>query len=96
MYVPMPTCKDRQLILQTVVRNIPLENNINFEAIAKQSHGYTGADLTALVREASALAIRNNEKCLNEESFKMALQKIRRSVSEDDQSQYLQLKSMFG
>ena len=96
MYVPMPTCKDRQLILQTVVRKIPLENNINFEDIAKQSHGYTGADLTALVREASALAIRNNKKSLNEESFKMAMKKMRRSVSEDDQAHYLQLKQLFG
>eukprot|EP00835_Amoeboradix_gromovi_P005311 NODE_488_length_7780_cov_0.211691.p1 type:complete len:576 gc:universal NODE_488_length_7780_cov_0.211691:3859-5586(+) len=95
MYVPMPTKEDRFLILKTVTRSIPLELNTDMGMIAGYTKGFTGADLTALVREASALAIRNNKNCLDNASFKVAMSKIRCSVSEQDQENYLHLKEVF-
>jgi len=54
LYVPLPTEDDRLSILKTVTRKVPLAADIDLEIIAKDPacQGYSGADLSALVREA--------------------------------------------
>ena len=54
LYVPLPTKEDRFSILKTVCRKIPLANDVDLKKIALDIHcdGYSGADLSALVREA--------------------------------------------
>ena len=54
LYVPLPTEDDRLSILKTVTRKVPLAADIDLETIAKDPacQGYSGADLSALVREA--------------------------------------------
>ena len=54
LYVPLPTEDDRLSILKTVTRKVPLAADTDLEIIAKDPacQGYSGADLSALVREA--------------------------------------------
>lgn len=54
LYVPLPTNEDRLSILTTVTRSLPLSKDVNLRDIAfsHQCEGYSGADISALVREA--------------------------------------------
>ncbi len=56
--IPMPDKQGRLEILQIHSRNVPLSEDVSLEKIAEVTHGFTGADLAALVREAALNALR--------------------------------------
>ena len=53
-----PDKRARLEILQVHVRNMPLAEDVDLEKIASMTHGYTGADLAALAKEAAMAALR--------------------------------------
>ncbi|MCI2415269.1 MAG: CDC48 family AAA ATPase [Candidatus Aramenus sp.] len=53
-----PDTKARKEILQVHTRNMPLAEDVNLDAIAEMTNGYTGADLAALTKEAAMSALR--------------------------------------
>ena len=61
LYVPLPTKEDRLSILKTVCRKIPTEADLDLKKIAFDQHceGYSGADISALVREAQMTTLRS-------------------------------------
>eukprot|EP00834_Sanchytrium_tribonematis_P002237 NODE_65_length_25825_cov_1.353844.p4 type:complete len:576 gc:universal NODE_65_length_25825_cov_1.353844:17960-19687(+) len=95
-FVPLPTVDDRQKILKTLCRSLPLDKNLNFDGIADMSKGYSGADLNALVREASSFAIRLNKASLDMSCFNESFKNMRASVADEDHKEYLRLKQYFG
>ncbi|TRM76041.1 AAA family ATPase, partial [Sulfolobus sp. B5] len=56
--IPLPDKQGRLEILQIHTRNMPLSKSADLEKLADMTHGYTGADLSALVREAAMNALR--------------------------------------
>ncbi|MEM4663350.1 MAG: CDC48 family AAA ATPase [Desulfurococcaceae archaeon] len=63
--IPPPDKRARREILAVHTRNMPLAEDVDLEKIAEVTHGYTGADLAALVKEAAMNALRRfiqNEK----------------------------------
>jgi len=56
--IPPPDKKARREILAVHTRSVPLEDDVNLDRIAEMTHGYTGADLAALVKEAAMNALR--------------------------------------
>ncbi|PUA33083.1 MAG: AAA family ATPase [Zestosphaera tikiterensis] len=56
--IPMPDKQGRLEILQIHSRNVPLSEDVSLEKIAEVTHGFTGADLAALVKEAALNALR--------------------------------------
>jgi transitional endoplasmic reticulum ATPase len=56
--VPHPDRAGRREILGVHTREKPLGEDVNLDALADRTEGYTGADLRALVRRASMRAIR--------------------------------------
>ncbi|AFH42351.1 CDC48 family AAA ATPase [Fervidicoccus fontis] len=56
--IPLPDRQGRLEILQIHTRNMPLAEDVDLEKIASITHGYTGADLAALSREAAMHALR--------------------------------------
>lgn len=52
-----PSAAQRKEILHVHLRNAPLDADVDLGAIAAESHGYVGADLAALAREASLAAL---------------------------------------
>ena len=56
--IPPPDKRARKAILEVHTRNVPLDEDVNLEEIAELTHGYTGADLAALVKEAAMAALR--------------------------------------
>ncbi|MCW6159589.1 MAG: CDC48 family AAA ATPase [Candidatus Micrarchaeales archaeon] len=56
--IGVPDRNARKEILQIHTRNMPLAKDVNLDELADTTHGYTGADLSALVREAAMVALR--------------------------------------
>ncbi len=71
-----PDIKGRVAILKVHIKGKPLDKNIEIEDIAKQSPGFSGADLANLVNEAAILAARRNKKVIGMSEFQEALERI--------------------
>jgi len=54
----VPDKKGRKEILQIHTRGMPLEKDVNLDELANMTHGYVGADLAALGREAAMKTLR--------------------------------------
>ena len=56
--IPVPDKRARREILQVHTRNMPLAEDVDLDELAELTHGFTGADLAALCREAAMRALR--------------------------------------
>jgi len=56
--IGVPDTKGRNEILQIHTRGIPLHEDVNLYEIAQKTHGFVGADVESLAKEAAMLAIR--------------------------------------
>ncbi len=56
--IPPPDKRARREILAVHTRNMPLAEDVDLDKIAEMTHGYTGADIAALVKEAALAALR--------------------------------------
>ena len=57
--IGVPDRPDRIEILQIHVRNMPLSDDIDLESLAERMHGFVGADINALCKEAAMRALRH-------------------------------------
>lgn len=74
--VDRPDVKGREGILKVHTRNIPLEEKVNLEVLAKGTPGLAGAELANLVNEAALLAARKNKKKVEMSDFEEAKDKV--------------------
>ncbi|MEM4075396.1 MAG: CDC48 family AAA ATPase [Metallosphaera sp.] len=58
IYVPPPDKQARLEILKVHTKSVPLAPDVDLNALADKTEGYTGADLEALVREATMISLR--------------------------------------
>jgi len=58
IYIGVPNKKGRKEILQIHTRNMPLADDVDLDKLADITHGYVGADLAALAKEAAMNALR--------------------------------------
>lgn len=54
--VPLPDAKARTELLRVLLRDVPVESDVDFGALAAQTPGFVAADLVALRREAAVRA----------------------------------------
>ena len=71
-----PDMKGRVAILKVHTKGKPLDKGISIEEVARQSPGFSGADLANLVNEAAILAARRNKKVIGMSEFTEALERI--------------------
>jgi cell division protease FtsH len=74
--VPQPDVKGRLEILKVHTRNIPLDERVNLEQIARGTPGFSGADLANLVNEAALLAARKSKSKVEMSDFEAAKDKV--------------------
>lgn len=74
--VDKPSMKDREAILKVHSRNKPLKKETNLEDIAKQTPGFTGADLENLMNEAAILATKHDRKEVEQHDIESSIEKV--------------------
>ncbi|HWX90226.1 MAG TPA: ATP-dependent zinc metalloprotease FtsH, partial [Rhizomicrobium sp.] len=74
--VDRPDINGRLGILKVHTRNIPLDDNVALNVIARGTPGFAGADLSNLVNEAALIAARRGKKKVEMEDFEFAKDKV--------------------
>ncbi|HVS04288.1 MAG TPA: CDC48 family AAA ATPase [Thermoanaerobaculia bacterium] len=93
VFVPVPEREGRLKILRIHTAGMPLGADVDLEALAERTQGYTGADLEDLVRRAGLQALRENLEAseLPMLYFESALKETRASVTPEMEKEYQQL-----
>lgn len=74
--VDKPDLQGRLAILKVHVKGKPLADDVDLEILAKQTSGFTGADLSNLVNEAALLSARNNKKKIIMQFMQEAIERV--------------------
>src|ERR1700736_4255232 len=71
-----PDIRGRRAILEVHARNKPLDPSVELEVLAKQTPGFSGADLANLINEGAILAARNNRKVITMPDLEEAIARV--------------------
>jgi cell division protease FtsH len=74
--IDLPDIKGRAAILKVHTKDKPLEEGINLEVIARETPGFSGADLANLCNEAALLAARRNLKQISSAELEDAADRV--------------------
>ena len=74
--VQPPDGTGRRMILEVHTRSVPLDDNVDLDALAQSTPGMVGADLANLVNEAALLAAKRGHDKVQRSDFTDALEKI--------------------
>jgi len=74
--VDRPDLIGREKILEVHARGKPLDKDVVLKTIAKQTPGFTGADLANLLNEAALLAARHNKKKISMFEIEQAVERV--------------------
>ncbi|MGI3136162.1 MAG: ATP-dependent zinc metalloprotease FtsH [Candidatus Phytoplasma vitis] len=74
--VGLPDVKGREAILKVHARNKNISSDINFHQLAKQTPGMSGAQLGAVLNEASILTVRNQKEMITMEELEEAIDRV--------------------
>ena len=76
IYIGVPDIKGRVEILKVHARKKPFEDDVSFDAIARSTVGFTGADLENLLNEAALLAAREGKSKIGLKDIDNAFLKV--------------------
>src|SRR5262249_57896502 len=71
-----PDIRGRRQILDVHARNKPLEAAVDLDVLARQTVGFSGADLANLINEAAILAAPANRKVIGMEELEEAIARV--------------------
>ncbi len=71
-----PDIRGRNAILQVHAKGKPLEASISLETLARQTPGFSGADLSNLLNEAAILAARRNKRKVGMSELEEAIDRV--------------------
>jgi len=71
-----PDIKGRRAILDVHARNKPLDTTVDLDVLARQTPGFSGADLSNLINEAAILAARSNKKVIGMDELEEAIARV--------------------
>ena len=71
-----PDVKGREQILEVHSKGKPLADDVDMERVARQTMGFSGADLANLVNESAILAARRSKTEITEEEFAESIDRV--------------------
>ncbi len=74
--VSLPDVKGRQEILKVHARNKKIADDVNLEALARRTPGFSGADLENVLNEAAILSVRQNKDVITTEQIDEAIDRV--------------------
>ena len=76
IHVDLPELKERLDIFKVHLRNIKLEPGFQIDFLAKQTPGFSGADIANVCNEAALIAARKNKQVVEKQDFLDAIDRI--------------------
>ncbi len=97
LLVNAPEEAGRKMILEIHTKGMPLAKDVKLNQLAKETDGFTGADLEALTREAGMIALRENldADIVNKNHFEKAKKKVQPSVTKQSLVTYEKIEEQF-
>ena len=74
--VGLPDVKEREAIFNVHLRPLKLDPQLDREFLARQTPGFSGADIANVCNEAALIAARHNKKFVSKEDFLAAIDRI--------------------
>ncbi|MFH2145959.1 MAG: ATP-dependent zinc metalloprotease FtsH [Candidatus Omnitrophota bacterium] len=74
--IDRPDIIGREEILKVHVRNVKLEEKVDLKSIARQTPGFSGADIANLVNEAALLAARRNRNAVTMDELQNSIERV--------------------
>ena len=76
IYVELPDLNGRREIFDVHMRGLKLGNDVDKEFLAKQTPGFSGADIANVCNEAALIAARKNKESIEKQDFLDAIDRI--------------------
>ena len=76
IYVDMPDVLERKEIFQVHLKKIKTDTSVDIDFLAKQTPGFSGADIANICNEAALIAARANKKQVTKQDFLDAVDRI--------------------
>lgn len=74
--VGLPDVKEREEIFNVHLRPLKLDPNLDRSFLARQTPGFSGADIANVCNEAALIAARHNKQCVSKDDFLAAVDRI--------------------
>ncbi|MDP1800598.1 MAG: ATP-dependent zinc metalloprotease FtsH [Bacteroidota bacterium] len=76
IYVDMPDLNERKEIFAVHLKKIKIDESVQIDFLAKQTPGFSGADIANICNEAALIAARSNKKTVQKQDFLDAVDRI--------------------
>jgi cell division protease FtsH len=76
IYVELPDLNDRVAIFKVHLKKIKIDESVDIELLARQTPGFSGADIANVCNEAALIAARHNKKTVEKQDFIDAVDRI--------------------
>ena len=76
IYVDLPELNERKEIFEVHLKPLKIDNELDLNFLAKQTPGFSGADIANMCNEAALIAARNDKKFVEKQDFLDAVDRI--------------------
>tara|TARA_B100000963_G_scaffold360875_1_gene393566 strand:+ start:575 stop:2509 length:1935 start_codon:yes stop_codon:yes gene_type:complete len=76
IYVDLPELTERKEIFKVHTKNLKVSKDLDLDFLAKQTPGFSGADIANLCNESALIAARKNKKQISKQDFLDAVDRI--------------------
>ena len=101
IFVKPPNKSQRAQMFKADLKGVPVSSNVDYDALAEETTGYTGADVYHVCREAKTIALdrtvkEGKEAKIESEDLESVIQKTKPSAPESVVAQYLSFYAKYG
>ncbi len=76
IYVELPELSDRKEIFHVHLRNVKTDGSVDIDQLARQTPGFSGADIANVCNEAALIAARRKKQAVQRQDFMDAIDRI--------------------
>ena len=76
IHVDLPDLPERKAIFQVHLKNIKTDDSLDIDFLARQTPGFSGADIANVCNEAALIAARHDKKVVSKDDFLAAVDRI--------------------
>ncbi len=76
IHVDLPDLNERKAVFKVHLRPVKTDSTVDIDLLARQTPGFSGADIANVCNEAALIAARHNKKAVSKEDFLSAVDRI--------------------